>query len=101
MSGMGVIVANSSDTMLQSIFVLFAFVIIFQLMGGLFTPISSMPDWAQAITYAIPPRYFIEILRAIYLKGATVADLWMQYSILGSFAVVLCLLAALTYRKQN
>ncbi|MBD5344775.1 MAG: ABC transporter permease [Bacteroides sp.] len=101
MSGMGVIVANSSDTMLQSIFVLFAFVIIFQLMGGLFTPISSMPDWAQAITYAIPPRYFIEILRAIYLKGATVGDLWMQYTILGSFAVVLCLLAALTYRKQS
>ena len=100
MSGIGVIVANTSDTMLQSIFVLFAIVMIFQLMGGLFTPISSMPAWAQTITCAIPPRYFIEIIRAIYLKGATVADLWQQYLILAAFALTLSLLAALTYRKR-
>ena len=74
---------------------------IFQLMGGLFTPISSMPLWAQYLTYAVPPRYFIEIMRAIYLKGASVADLWMQYTALGGFALLLCTIAALTYRKQN
>ncbi|MDE5786691.1 MAG: ABC transporter permease [Duncaniella sp.] len=101
MSGIGVIVANTSETMLQSIFVLFAIVMIFQLMGGLFTPVSSMPSWAQAITCAIPPRYFIEIIRALYLKGATVADLWQQYVILATFALILSLLAAITYRKQN
>ena len=75
MSCFGVAVANRSSTMLQSIFVMFAFIMIFQLMGGLFTPIGSMPEWAQYVTYAIPPRYFIEIMRAVYLKGATVADL--------------------------
>lgn len=31
-------------------------------MSGLFTPIRSMPGWAQCLTYAIPPRYFIEIM---------------------------------------
>ena len=67
MSGLGVSIANQSATMLQSIFVMFAFIMIFQLMSGLFTPIGSMPPWAQAITYAIPPRYFIEIMRAVYL----------------------------------
>ncbi|MDE6485242.1 MAG: ABC transporter permease [Duncaniella sp.] len=100
MSGIGVIVANTSETMLQSIFVLFAIIMIFQLMGGLFTPVSSMPAWAQTITYAIPPRYFIEIIRAIYLKGATVADLWQHYLILAAFALTLSLLAAITYRKR-
>ncbi len=101
MSGIGVIVANSSETMLQCIFVLFAIVMIFQLMGGLFTPITSMPAWAQAVTYAIPPRYFIEIIRSLYLKGATITELWLPYTILSAFALALSLLAALTYRKQN
>lgn len=45
MSGIGVVIANTSSIMLQSIMVMFAIIIVFQLMGGLFTPISSMPQW--------------------------------------------------------
>lgn len=101
MSGIGVTVANNSETMLQSIFVMFAFIMIFQLMGGLFTPISSMPEWAQYITYAVPPRYFIEIMRAVYLKGTSIEELGFQFAALGGLALLLCLLAALTYRKQS
>lgn len=101
MSGMGVVIANKSTTMLQSIFVMFAIIIIFQLMGGLFTPIGSMPHWAQTITYAIPPRYFNEIMRAVYLKGATVAELWQPYLCLSVFAATTCMLAAITYKKQS
>ena len=101
MSGLGVSIANQSSTMLQSIFVMFAFIIIFQLMSGLFTPIRSMPEWAQCITYAIPPRYFIEIMRSIYLKGTSVGELWQQYLILMGFAVFFSSVAAITYRKQS
>ena len=100
MSGLGVSIANQSVTMLQSIFVMFAFIMIFQLMSGLFTPIGSMPPWAQAITYAIPPRYFIEIMRAVYLKGATVIELGAQYLILAAFAIILLLIASATYKKR-
>lgn len=92
--------AYGQATILQSIFVMFAFIMIFQLMGGLFTPVSSMPQWAQYITYAVPPRYFIEIMRAVYLKGAGIADLWPQYLSLAAFALLLCSVAALTYRKR-
>ena len=99
-SGLGVFIANQSSTILQSIFMAFAFIVIFQLMSGLFTPIASMPRWAQCITYAIPPRYFIEIMRSVYLKGATVADLWVQYAALSGFAVLFSLVAAMTYRKR-
>lgn len=101
MSGLGVSIANKSATMLQSILVMFAIVMVFQLMGGLFTPIRSMPQWAQYITYAIPPRYFIEIMRSVYLKGSSVADLWLQYSALGSFAIFTLTLSALTYSKRG
>lgn len=101
MSGLGLLIANRSNTMMQSVFVMFAIIMIFQLMSGLFTPIASMPQWAQYITYAIPPRYFIEIMRAIYLRGTPVAELSTQYAALAAFAAVLCSAAALTYRKQN
>lgn len=101
MSGLGVSIANQSSTMLQSIFVMFAFIMIFQLMSGLFTPISSMPQWAQYFTYAVPPRYFIEIMRGVYLKGASIAELWQQYAALSGFAMLLLVFAALTYRKQS
>ena len=101
MSGLGVFIANQSTTILQSIFLMFAFIVIFQLMSGLFTPIASMPLWAQCITYAIPPRYFIEIMRSVYLKGATITDLWTQYASLTGFAVFFCMIAAFTYRKRR
>lgn len=101
MSGLGIVIANKSATMLQSIFVMFAFIMIFQLMSGLFTPIRSMPRWAQYITCAIPPRYFIDIMRSVYLKGTTIAELWIQYSCLAGFAMLTCLCAALTYTKRS
>lgn len=100
MSALGIVIASKSATMLQSILVMFAIIMIFQLMGGLFTPISSMPGWAQAITYAVPPRYFIEIVRDVYLKGSTITDLAAPYLALAALAASISVLAALTYKKQ-
>ncbi|MDE6338248.1 MAG: ABC transporter permease [Muribaculaceae bacterium] len=101
MSGLGVSIANRSSTMLQSIFVMFAFVMIFQLMSGLFTPISSMPGWAQYFTYAIPPRYFIEIMRSVYLKATPLSELWLPFTALLLFAIALLGLSSLTYKKRS
>ena len=101
MSGFGVMAANVTQNMIQTIFVMFFFVMIFMLMSGLLTPVSSMPDWAQTITYVLPPRYFANILRSVYLKGATVADLWRDYVVLAGLAVVFVAGAVLTYKKQR
>ena len=101
MSGLGVTIANKSATMLHTIFVMFAFIIIFQLMGGLFTPIGSMPQWAQYLTYAVPPRFFNEIMRSIYLKGTTIGELSTPFLWLASYAVLFISMAALTYRKRS
>lgn len=101
MSGLGIAIANFSVTMQQSVFVMFFFIVIFQLMSGLMTPISSMPQWAQAITYGIPPRYYIEIMRSVYLKATTLAQLIPQLAALASFAALACIVATATYRKQS
>lgn len=101
MSGLGIAIANTSSTMQQSMYVMFFFIIIFQLMSGLMTPIDSMPQWAQYVTYAIPPRYFIEIMRSVYLKGSSIVEQWLPFAMLGGFSVLMCLIAVATYKKQS
>ena len=101
MSGLGIIIANRSSTMQQTMFVMFFFIMIFVLMSGLLTPIESMPAWARAITYLLPPRYFVEVMRAVDLKGASIAELWPQYLALVGYAGLFNAVAALTYKKQS
>lgn len=101
MSSMAVIFANFSDNMQQVMFVMFFFVMVFILMSGLMTPVPSMPRWAQTVTCFIPPRYYVDIMRATYLRGASMADQWASFSMLGLFALLFTIAAILTYRKQN
>lgn len=99
-SGFSITIANFSDTMQQTMFVMFFFVMIFMLLSGLLTPIDSMPQWAQRFTLLLPPRYLVEILRSVYLKGTTFIELWPNFVALGIFAIFFNTLAALTYKKQ-
>lgn len=98
-SGFGLTVSNYSDTMQQAMFVMFFFILIFMLMSGLLTPISSMPRWAQVLTWLNPPRYFIEMLRGVYLQGCTLTDLGTQLLALLGFDVFFGTWAVLSYRK--
>ncbi len=100
-SGFGIIASNLSSTMQQAIFFMFFFVMVFMLMSGLLTPIESMPQWAQCVTYALPPRYFITILRSVFLKGATFYDMRFNFLALAVLAVIMNLGAALTYKKRS
>ena len=101
MSSMSISVANVSHNMQQVMFVMFFFVIVFILMSGMLTPVQSMPAWAQNLSLAIPSRYFIDIMRASYLRGANIADQWLWFTIMTAFAVGFSAIAALTYQKRD
>ena len=101
MSGFGLVVSNYSETMQQSTFVMWFCLLVLILMSGLFTPISSMPEWAQMITRLNPLRYFMEVMRMVYLKGSGFFDLLPQFGILLLFAVVFNSWAVISYRKNN
>lgn len=77
------------------------FVLIFMLMSGIFTPVSSMETWSQYVTYFLPTRYFVNILRAVCLKGSHFADMTFDFVMLSVFAVAINIVAVVTYRKQN
>ena len=99
-AGFAVTVANFSANMLQTIFMMMFFVIIFLLMSGLMTPVRSMPPWAFWLSYILPPKYFIDIMRAVFLKGATAADLAFEFSALAFFTLLFVLMAVLSYKKR-
>ena len=100
-SGLGLIISNYSSTMQQAMFVMWFCMLIFILMSGLFTPISSMPEWAQGITYFNQMRYIMEIMRMVYLKGSGICAIGFQLSVLSSFALLLYAWAIRSYRKQQ
>lgn len=99
-SGFGLVISNHSANMQQAMFVMFFFAIIMILMGGIFTPVSSMPAWAQTITIFNPLRYFIQVMRAVYLKGSDVWALKTELIALICFAVVFIGWAMISYRKK-
>lgn len=100
-SGMGLVISNYSDTVQQAMFVMFFFMLILLLMSGLLTPVSSMPEWAQAITVVNPLKYFIQVMRMVYLKGSPFASLLPQFLTLCCFAVVMNVWAVVSYKKNN
>jgi len=100
-SGFGLIISNYSSTMQQAMFVTFFFIMIFILMSGLFTPVSSMPQWAQAITIFNPLKYLMEVMRLVYLKGSVFSEMMSQFWALCAFGVALNTWAVLSYRKSS
>jgi ABC-2 type transport system permease protein len=100
-SGLGLVISNNSSTMQQAMFVMFFFLVIMILMSGLFTPVSSMPQWAQDITIFNPLKYFIQVMRMVYLKGSSIFDLKNQFFALISFVVFFNTWAVLSYKKNS
>ena len=101
MGGFGLVISNYSETLLQAVFLMLFFVLIFMLMSGIFTPVSSMETWSQYVTYILPTRYFVNILRAVCLKGSHFADMSFDFIMLSVFAVFINVFAIVTYKKQN
>ncbi len=80
---------------------MFFFMMIFILMGGLFTSIDSMPDWAKFITKLNPLSYLIDVMRMVILKGSGLKDVLPHLGIVALFAVVLNGWAVVNYKKTS
>lgn len=100
-SGLGLVISNYANTVQQAMFMMFFFVITFIFLSGLYTPVSSMPGWTQALSRISPLRYMVEVLRFIFLKGSNFFDLKWHFAALCGFAVLFNGWAVLSYRKST
>lgn len=98
-SGFGLVISNYASNIQQGMFMMFFFVITFIFLSGLYTPVSSMPEWTQAFSRFSPLRYMVEVLRFIFLKGSNFADLKWHFAALCGFALFFNGWAVLSYRK--
>lgn len=99
--GVGLLVSTYAETQTQATFVSFFVMMLFMLLGGLYTPIESMPEWAKWITKINPVAYFIEVMRMIVLKGSGFADVKVQFfSVLG-LGIFFNTWAVINYRKRS
>jgi ABC-2 type transport system permease protein len=99
--GMGLFISNYTDTQQQAMFIAWFFVVIFILMSGLFTPIESMPEWAQFLTEFNPIKYFVEVMRMVMLKGSNITDIAPQLIKTLIYAIIINGLAIWSYKKTT
>ena len=98
--GLGLWISTVTRTQQQAMFVAFFVILIFLLMSGLFTPVDSMPDWAQRVAEINPVKHFVFIMRSVLVRGAGIETVGPPMLGLAGGGVLVLTLAVLRYRKS-
>lgn len=98
---LGLLISTISTTQQQAMMTAtFFFLMPMIYLSGFMTPIENMPEVVQWITYVIPLRYFLVIVRGIFLKGVGLAVLWPQVAALAAWGAVVISFAVLRSTKR-
>ncbi|RJP63276.1 MAG: ABC transporter permease [Ignavibacteriales bacterium] len=99
--GLGLFVSTISKTQQQAMMLaIFLIMMPMVFLSGFAFPIENMPEIIQAITYIIPLRYFMTIIRGIILKGIGLADLWIQLLAMLGLGVLILSLSVMRFQKR-
>jgi ABC-2 type transport system permease protein len=98
--GIGIFISSFAKTQLEAFLMTFATILPAMFLSGLFFPIEAMPGWLQLVTYVVPARYGLVIIRSILLKGAGLEILMEQVVAIIIFSLVIVTLASTRFRKK-
>jgi ABC-2 type transport system permease protein len=98
--GIGLFISTIAHTQQEAMMTALFFLLPNIFLSGFFFPIAAMPLVLQWVTYFVPLRYFLDIVRAIVLKGAGIEVLWFDVIALAIFGVLIMGAAALRFRKS-
>ncbi len=98
--GFGILASTFSQTQQQAMFITWFFSIFAILLSGFFIPIENMPQGIQWVTYLNPVRYFMVIVREIYLKGTGITFLWKEVLALAAFGLFTFIGASQRFTKR-
>jgi ABC-2 type transport system permease protein len=99
MLGVGLLISTVSATQQQAMVTAFFIIMPTITFSGFGFPISTMPHWMQVMSYAIPLRYFLIVIRGTYLKGVGMGILWPQMAAMAGLGVALLTAAILRFHK--
>jgi ABC-2 type transport system permease protein len=97
--GIGLLISTVSETQQQAMLTAFFFMQPAVLLSGFIYPIANMPPAVRWITLANPLRYFLVVVRGVFLKGSGLGILWPQVAALAVLGAVFLVLASLRFRK--
>jgi ABC-2 type transport system permease protein len=98
--GVGLLISTISNTQQEAILSAMFTMLPTIFLSGFFFPLAAMPTFLQLISYAVPLRYFLIVVRGIVLKGVGAQALWPEIAALTVFAVVIMGAAAMRFRKR-
>jgi ABC-2 type transport system permease protein len=98
--GIGLFISTISNTQQEAVISSMFTILPSIFLSGLFFPLEAMPTVLQAISYAVPLRYFLIVVRGIVLKGVGMEMLWKEVIALSVFGLVIMGAAALRFRKR-
>ncbi len=96
---LGLLISTISATQQEAFLAMFLFLLPAIILSGFLYPIDTMPDIFQRLTLANPLRHFLEIVRGIFLRGAGISDLWVQFAVLGAMAAAGLSVATWRFRR--
>ncbi len=97
--GLGLLISTVVSTQQQAQFITFFVLVAFFFLGGIFTPVESMPGWAQTLASLNPIKHFTAVLRTVLMKGGTLADVSTPFASMMLFAVGVLTIAIMRYQK--
>ncbi len=97
--GIGLFLSTISSNQQQVMFLTFFFMLTFILMSGIFTPVESMPYWAQKVNIVNPFAYFMKVIRMILLKGSQFRHIQHEFFSLLIYGAIIMALSVWRYRK--
>ena len=99
--GLGLFVSTISRTQQQAM-ITAAFLVIMPMifLSGFSFPVENMPVIIQYVTYLIPLKYFLVIIRGIVLKGLGLSELWIECTVLLSMGIFILISSSLRFRKR-
>jgi len=98
--GVGLFISTISQTQQQAMMSSFFFFMPALLLSGFAFPIRNMPDSVQFLTYLNPLRYFMKIVRDLFLKGVGIESFWQEVVALAVFGIAILGLSALRFQKK-
>jgi ABC-2 type transport system permease protein len=98
--GIGLFLSTISSTQQQAMVSGFFFIMPAMVLSGFATPIAAMPEALQWLTYLDPLRFFLVVLRGVYLKGVGLHVLWPQMAAMMTFGVVMLTVSVFRFQKS-
>ena len=98
--GVGLLISTVSRTQQQAFIGGFLFMLPALLLSGVMTPLWGIPSWMQPLTWINPVKYYVEIIRGVLLRGASLGELSLQFAVLGTTAIVVVSVASWRFQRS-